>query len=148
MYIFSTYDRVFIHSNLFYSTKIRTADNERKSKSKRKGKGRQGAKKQERVQRRQRDTDEDSDGSNCKGKDSTLSTSSLIGSEDSEWHTPVQDTKPTPEKSKPRRTSITPAKKARGVRRKTKEESKNRRAQKSRTRTSRFDHVVVTQATV
>lgn len=78
---------------MLYSTKILTAD-DMHTKRKR-GKGRQGESNPKKTKKKIKDNAETGDESNWLFKDSTLSTSSLIESEDSEWVDPFEENRMT-----------------------------------------------------
>jgi hypothetical protein len=117
-------------------------------KENRRGKGRQGAKKTKKPNRRPKDPVETADESNHRFKDSTVSTSSLSDSEDSEWRSPVEESKTTPRRyhqaKKP--TPASPAPK--GVKRKAKQARKGSLTVRTPHRYARFDTKVVTEAKI
>ncbi|CAI2362889.1 unnamed protein product [Moneuplotes crassus] len=108
------------------NTRILTSDD--KLTKRKRGKGRQGEAHLKIDKKKNKDNTETGDESNCYFKDSTLSTSSLIDSEDSEWVDPFEETKCSiTQKSKmvPRKTSLSKHK-PRAKKRVTKEKSKKK----------------------
>lgn len=134
------------HNIFYFSTKILTADNEIRPKENRKGKGRQGAKKVTKPKKKSRDPIETADESHHRFKDSTVSTSSLSESGDSEWRSPVEETKTTPKRSHHSKKPISEIPVPKGVKRKAKQARKEGVTVRTPHRYAKFDTKIVTEA--
>jgi hypothetical protein len=124
-----------------YSTRIVTSDHEFKPKGQRRGKGRQGTKNPKIIL-------ESADENNNKFKHSTMSTSSVIESEDSEWCSPFEEVKLTPTKLKSVKKHVCEPEKPKGVKRKAKEERKKHRVIQSIRQKHEFSRMIITEANI
>lgn len=98
--------------------------------------------------RKLKDILESADESNHKFKHSTLSTSSLIESEDSEWCSPFEEVKLTPTKSKTSKKLSNETERPRGVKRKGKEERKKSKVIQPTRKKNEFSRMIIKEAKI